>query len=263
MINYSTTLRPCPSDTRKPIKAYANAQVSEVVTLEEFAKHITNHNSKYSRGDMLAVLVLISDCLKELLLNGKKVELGDLGSFWLTLRSDGAAFAEEFRVNNIRSVTPKWERGPAFRDLRAEAEFQAVATRAVQLAAVRAEKGGEASFELPMSATATVSVKADPADGCQKMGTIKGRGIYHKGVSVTLEAVPNPGFKFQKWNDGQTAPSRTLVAAADTALTATFAPDGAVTPDSGSDNDQHTTTPPSGNGSTGSGSTGTGGGLGD
>lgn len=156
----------CTSGKNKPIKAFANAQISEVVSLDYFAKHITNHNSKYTRGDMLAVLSVICDCLKELLLGGKKVELGDLGSFWLTLHSNGADFAEEFRAGNIRHVTPQWERGRAFRDLRNEAEFQVVTTRALQSAAIRAEKGGETTLELPTSTLTTVAVKADPAENC-------------------------------------------------------------------------------------------------
>ena len=39
MINYSISLRANPSDQDAPKKAYANAQYSEIMTLDKFAEH--------------------------------------------------------------------------------------------------------------------------------------------------------------------------------------------------------------------------------
>ena len=49
MINYSISLRANPSDQDAPKKAYANAQYSEIMTLDKFAEHISTHGSKYNR----------------------------------------------------------------------------------------------------------------------------------------------------------------------------------------------------------------------
>ena len=57
MINYSISLRANPSDQDAPKKAYANAQYSEIMTLDKFAEHISTHGSKYNRADIQAVLI--------------------------------------------------------------------------------------------------------------------------------------------------------------------------------------------------------------
>ena len=62
MINYSISLRANPSDQDAPKKAYANAQYSEIMTLDKFAEHISTHGSKYNRADIQAVLIQAVDC---------------------------------------------------------------------------------------------------------------------------------------------------------------------------------------------------------
>ena len=69
MINYSISLRANPSDQDAPKKAYANAQYSEIMTLDKFAEHISTHGSKYNRADIQAVLIQAVDCMREQLLD--------------------------------------------------------------------------------------------------------------------------------------------------------------------------------------------------
>lgn len=64
MINYSISLRANPSDQDAPKKAYANAQYSEIMTLDKFAEHISTHGSKYNRADIQAVLIQAVDCMR-------------------------------------------------------------------------------------------------------------------------------------------------------------------------------------------------------
>ena len=52
MINYSTCMRGNPTDKDAAKKAYANAQYSEIMTLDKFAEHISTHGSKYNRADL-------------------------------------------------------------------------------------------------------------------------------------------------------------------------------------------------------------------
>ena len=69
MINYSISLRANPSDQDAPKKAYANAQYSEIMTLDKFAEHISTHGSKYNRADIQAVLIQAVDCMKDSVFN--------------------------------------------------------------------------------------------------------------------------------------------------------------------------------------------------
>lgn len=128
--------------------AFALAQCSEIVNIEKFAKHIASHGCVYRRADISAVLYLAVDCLRELLLEGKKVCLGDLGTFSLNLSSRGAETAEKFSSQYITDVTVVWDCGKDFRNLLPEAEFNLVAPRTAQAALIRAIKAGENVLDL-------------------------------------------------------------------------------------------------------------------
>src|SRR5574344_919241 len=62
MIPYSITMLGNPSDAGKPKKAYARAQFSNVMTLDDFAGHISDHNNVYDKGDVYAVLTKAVSC---------------------------------------------------------------------------------------------------------------------------------------------------------------------------------------------------------
>lgn len=122
-------------------KICANAQAREVISLGKFAKHISEHGSPYTRDVVMGVITAMVDCLREQLLLGNKVQLGELGSFYVRLSSKGVDKAEDFNAsNNITSVTVRWDRGRNFGDLLQDAEFNLVATRKQQDEAKAASK---------------------------------------------------------------------------------------------------------------------------
>lgn len=89
------------------------------MSFEQFAEHVAGHDSKYHKGDILAIVVEVMRCLKEELLNGKKIQLSDLGTFSLILNGPGAPSVTDFSVNtNITAVKVKWTPGEAFSNLR-------------------------------------------------------------------------------------------------------------------------------------------------
>ncbi len=50
----------------------------ETIDIDALAKHMSNHNTPYSQGCIRGMLKDMCDCIKELLLDGKKVKIGDL-----------------------------------------------------------------------------------------------------------------------------------------------------------------------------------------
>ena len=137
-----------PLHPELPEKAYAKNQVSEIWSLEKFAKHIADHNGVYSRGTVKGVLSDSCECLVEQLLNGKKVELGELGTFGISLSSEGAPSVKEFSAKNIKAVNILFAPGPDFENLINRAEFNLVTSRAVQAAALSAVKEGMDTVDL-------------------------------------------------------------------------------------------------------------------
>ena len=128
--------------------AFAISQYTDVMTIEKFAKHITSHGSVYSRADISAILYMAVDCMREMLLEGKKIRLGDLGDFSLLLSSKGAETADKFTAQNITQVKVQWEPGKEFKNLLDDAEFNLVASRSAQAAVLKAIKEGKTSVDL-------------------------------------------------------------------------------------------------------------------
>lgn len=63
-------------------------------------------------------------------------------------------------------------------------------------------------------------------------GIVTGGGTYESGKTITLTAIPNDGYKFVSWSDGDTNASRTVTVTGNATYTATFAPDPYITYDS-------------------------------
>lgn len=75
---------------------YARAFHDETIGLEELADHMSNHNTPYSKGTINGVLKDMVACIRELLLDSKKVKLDDLAIFSLGLTSKAASAPSEF-----------------------------------------------------------------------------------------------------------------------------------------------------------------------
>ena len=144
-------------------KAYAKNQVSEIWTLEKFSKHIADHNGVYSRGTVKGVISDMCECMVEQLLNGNKIQLGELGTFGISISSVGADSIEKFTARNIKAVNILFAPGVDFENLLGRAEFNLVASRTAQAATLKAEKAGETTVDLA-AAKNKVTGPTDPAD---------------------------------------------------------------------------------------------------
>ena len=143
MIDYSVyMMTPTYSKDETP-KAYAKNQVSEIWSLEKFAKHISDHNGVYSRGTVKGVISDMCECLVEQLLNGNKIQLGELGTFGISISSEGAESIEKFTSKNIKAVNILFTPGADFENLIDRAEFNPVASRIAQNATLKSEKAAK------------------------------------------------------------------------------------------------------------------------
>lgn len=154
MIDYSIAIRGTKPGTKKEniddTRAYAVAQRSETITMSEFAKHIAEHNSKYNRGDIYAVLAQSVDCLREMLLDGKFVQLGDLGTFGFSIKCKGAEKAEELNSTYFTAVNVTWDKGKTFSDLLKDATFRLVPSRLSQELAKEEERAQTTIVKKPV-----------------------------------------------------------------------------------------------------------------
>lgn len=148
MIDYSVYMQSFPFDETTAPKAYAKAQMRESLTFKKFIEHVAKHGAGYSRGTVQGVVTDMCSCIVEQLLNGNKVQLGELGSFWISLSSEGADSMQEFTADNIHTVNIIFTPGEEFENLISQAEFNVVASRIAQSATLKTEKAGETTVDL-------------------------------------------------------------------------------------------------------------------
>ena len=140
-IPYSLTLRHVqPGEPEMGNKTFATAQYAEVMNLEALAEHMSSHGSKYDKGDIMAVATQLTSCIREQLLLGNKIVVGDLGSFYVCLVCDAADNAEAFSTALIKNVRVRWSPSTSFKDLINDASFTFVGSRKSQAAARKAER---------------------------------------------------------------------------------------------------------------------------
>ena len=233
--------------------AFAIAQYADVMTIEKFARHIATHGCVYSRADISAILYMAVDCMREQLLEGKKIRLGDLGDFYVSLTSKGADDPNTFTAQNITGIRVLWDPGMEFKNLLTDAEFNLVASRAAQAKVIKAIKSGESVVDLNTTdpenpdGGGSAGGSDNPSGGSNEnpsggsdgggsmtnytvtlsanddsMGNVTGAGSYAAGSTVTISAVPASGYVFQTWSDGNTSATRSLTVDRDYTLTATF-----------------------------------------
>ena len=117
MIKYVIQGKRNPLD-RSQMKYYAQMASTTPVTLEQIIKRIEKR-STVSSADVKAVLDALQYEVIDALESGNSVRLGDLGSFRLTLQSDGVASQEEAKklgARLIRQVNVQFSKSTSMRD---------------------------------------------------------------------------------------------------------------------------------------------------
>ncbi len=167
-INYSLCARKAGllSDD---VKIYAVAQAKDILTLEEFAEHISDHNSLYDKSVITGVLMKMVTCLKEQLLAGNQVSFGDLGKFFITISSTGAETATDYSAASyINKLNVRFAPGTDLSNLLEEATLEQTTTLEEQAAALKAAKA--ALDEAASSDTLSSDSSSDDNDSSSSSG---------------------------------------------------------------------------------------------
>ena len=143
-LNYSVSLRPNPLEREASPKAYATAQMNGELSLKQLSRRVSSQTT-VSRADVVAVLTATVDNLLEALKEGKQV---DLGKFRLQITSRGADSLEKFTASCITGINIQYVPGEDLKTIFGNLEFQPVASRSAQAAALRAEKEGKVVEDL-------------------------------------------------------------------------------------------------------------------
>ena len=86
-------------------QSYARVVTTKTMTYQELCRHMSEHNSIYGEDVCLGVANKLQSCILEQLLEGKKVQFGELGTFYLAVKSTGSNREEDFSVaTNIKGL---------------------------------------------------------------------------------------------------------------------------------------------------------------
>lgn len=86
-------------------KWYGRVVATKTMSYQELCKHMSEHNSIYGEDVCLGVANKLQNCMLEQLLEGKKVQFGELGTFYLSIKSTGADKEEDFNLGqNINGL---------------------------------------------------------------------------------------------------------------------------------------------------------------
>lgn len=159
MIDYSVYLQKNHLKPDAGERAYARPQIREVWNGDRFVQHLAEHNSVFSRGTVKGVVSDLCNCIVEQALNGNKVYLGELGCFSVSLSCESADDMPSFTAANIKAVNLVFTPGPDFENMISKATFNPVTSRALQVAALKAQKNKAERIDL------TVIGSNDPSTG--------------------------------------------------------------------------------------------------
>ena len=116
-----------------------------VDTLDTRMKHGTIYTPDVVKG----VVERFVMCFEELLLEGNKIKLDGLGTFYLSVSTEGVVNEDQFTANNVKAIRIKFigdqskESEYATKMLTNKARFQSMGSKAMP----GAEEGGEGSGE--------------------------------------------------------------------------------------------------------------------
>lgn len=86
-------------------KWYGRVIATKTMTYQQLCKHMSEHNSVYGEDVCLGVANKLQNCMLEQLLEGKKVQFGELGTFYLSVKSAGADKEDDFNLGaNIQGL---------------------------------------------------------------------------------------------------------------------------------------------------------------
>ena len=122
-VKFTTTPKKDPRNLEADPKYYAIVKSDGRVDTIGVAKSI-NSMSTVSNADSLAVLEAFLHVVPEKLSDGKIVELGDFGSFRVSVSSQGADVPEEVTARNITDTKVIFTPGKRFKQMLATIEFQ-------------------------------------------------------------------------------------------------------------------------------------------
>ena len=122
-LKYHLIQRVNPRNPEAPRKFYAKAIKRSNISLRQLAKEIAQI-STVSTVDSIAVIEALLQLIPDHITQGDFVRLGDFGSFYIGLNSEGVEQENEFSADMIKSVKIYFRPGKELKKIVDDTEFE-------------------------------------------------------------------------------------------------------------------------------------------
>lgn len=123
MITYSVIKKKDPRDANAEASYHACAVSNGTATLRSIAEKISE-KCTLTTVDTFAVLEALVSLIPQELAEGRIVQLGEFGSFRVTLRSEGVETADKLTKSAIKDVKVNFRQGSEFRKKMSSLSFE-------------------------------------------------------------------------------------------------------------------------------------------
>jgi predicted histone-like DNA-binding protein len=89
-------------------KTYGRLVYHDTVNTSDLCRHMMKHGTIFTSDVVKGVVEKFIQCFEELLLEGNKIKLDGLGTFYLSINTEGVDSEREFNVNNVKAIRVKF-----------------------------------------------------------------------------------------------------------------------------------------------------------
>ena len=93
------------SETEQAGKNYARVSYKETLTVQDMAKHMSEHNTMFSEGSITGILIDFVKCVREQVLNGNTVKIDNLAIFKATVEANGLETLYDAETDKVAQAT--------------------------------------------------------------------------------------------------------------------------------------------------------------
>jgi predicted histone-like DNA-binding protein len=130
-------------------KTYGRLVYQDTINTSDLCRHMMKHGTIFTSDVVKGVVEKFINCFEELLMEGNKIKLDGLGTFYLSINTEGVDDETKFTANNVKAIRVKFigdqskESEYTAKMLTSKAKFRSVNGEAMP----GAEEGGEGSGE--------------------------------------------------------------------------------------------------------------------
>jgi len=124
-VKYNVVPKKNPQDREAPAKFYPVVNSSGKVNQRNLAQK-GSLQSTLSAADLAAAMEILLTLIPQELMAGNIIDLGDFGSFRLSVKAEGSETAEEVTAHNVKSVKVRFTPGKEFKYAMSRVTFEKI-----------------------------------------------------------------------------------------------------------------------------------------